>query len=81
MEPIRDVITISDESGNETDFSVEALFDMNDDTFALLRDGEETVLMKVENEESEQYLVGITEEEKESVLVAYEIAVQANPAE
>lgn len=81
MEPIRDIITISDESGNETDFSVEALFDMNDDTFALLRDGEETVLMKVENEESEQYLVGITDEEKESVLDAYEIAVQANPAE
>lgn len=81
METMRDIITISDESGNEIDFSVEALFDMNDDTFALLRDGEETVLMKVENEESEQYLVRITDEEKELVLDAYEIAVQANPAE
>ncbi|OLO26555.1 DUF1292 domain-containing protein [Alkalihalophilus pseudofirmus] len=64
------------------DYSVEALFDMSDHTYALLSSEQDTVLMRVEDHEGEQHLVGITDtEEREAILSAYEIAVEANPAE
>ncbi|MCL7746052.1 MULTISPECIES: DUF1292 domain-containing protein [Halalkalibacter] len=84
MEPneVRDQITIEDEQGHMKDYAVEALFDMEDHSYALLTSNEETILMRVEDEEDEQYLVGITDpEERDSILEAYEIAVEANPAE
>lgn len=81
-ESIRDHVTIEDESGNRKDFAVEALFNMNDESYALLQGSEGLLLMKVEGEESDQYLVGISNpEEAESILNAYEIAVEAAPAE
>ncbi|KHF39898.1 DUF1292 domain-containing protein [Halalkalibacter okhensis] len=84
MEPEkqRDQITIEDENGHMKNYSVEALFDMEDHSYALLSSAEETILMRVEDEEDEQYLVGITDpKERNSILEAYEIAVEANPAE
>ncbi|MDT8861120.1 DUF1292 domain-containing protein [Alkalihalobacillus sp. MEB130] len=79
---VRDQITIEDENGEVRDYSVEALFDMEDHSYALLTSNEDTLLMRVEEEEDEQYLVGITDpEERESILSAYEIAVEANPAD
>jgi uncharacterized protein YrzB (UPF0473 family) len=81
----RDYITVEDEGGVEKQFSVEALFDIEDQTYALLKSDEDlndTIVMQVENEEDEQYLVGIDDPDKtEMVLEAYEIAVGANPAE
>jgi hypothetical protein len=79
MEPneIRDQITVEDEHGQQLNFSVEALFDMKDHSYALLTSNEETLLMRVE-----QYLVGISDpNERDSILQAYEIAVEANPAD
>ncbi|MGO4888059.1 DUF1292 domain-containing protein [Anaerobacillus sp. MEB173] len=79
--PLRDQITVQDQSGNEFKYSVEALFDMDDQSYALLSSNNETVLMRVEDEEDEQYLIGITDEnEREAILEAYQIAVEANPA-
>jgi len=79
---IRDLITVEDESGNEISYEVEALFDMRGETYALLRSESETVLMQVEEDEHGQHLVGLTNEtEKEDILDAYEIAVDAAPAE
>jgi uncharacterized protein YrzB (UPF0473 family) len=84
MDPneMRDRITIEDENGATKDYSVEALFDMEDHSYALLTSTEDTLLMRVEDEEDGQYLVGITDpEERDSILHAYEIAVDANPAD
>lgn len=82
MEDTRDFITVTDEHGQEKEYAIEALFDMEDQSYALLASEEETVLMRVEEIEEEQFLVGITdEEERNSVLSAYEIAVEAAPAE
>ncbi|PLR98272.1 DUF1292 domain-containing protein [Bacillus sp. T33-2] len=79
---IRDLITIEDEQGVEKQYEVEALFDMNGESYALLRSEEETILMRVEDEGGEQFLVGIEDEsERDSILDAYEIAVDAAPAE
>ncbi|WP_078549360.1 DUF1292 domain-containing protein [Litchfieldia alkalitelluris] len=81
-EEVRDTVTIEDENGVEREYMIEALFDMENDAYALLRDGEETILMRIEDEEDEQYLVGIDDpEEKNSILDAYQIAVEAAPAE
>ncbi|MFC4323893.1 DUF1292 domain-containing protein [Litchfieldia salsa] len=81
-EEIRDSVTIEDENGNEKEYHIEALFDMEEDSYALLRDGEETVLMRIEEEDSEQYLVGIDDPtEKNLILDAYQIAVEAAPAD
>ncbi|MET3695920.1 uncharacterized protein DUF1292 [Bacillus oleivorans] len=79
----RDVVIIEDENGTEKEYAVEALFDMEDELYALLRGkNDETLLFRVEDEGEEQYIVGITDPAiKESILDAYQIAVEAAPAE
>ncbi|WLR56976.1 DUF1292 domain-containing protein [Mesobacillus subterraneus] len=79
---IRDLVTVTDGSGKERQFEVEALFEMNGESFAMLRDEEGTVLMRVEEQGGDQYLVGLESEmEKSDLLDAYQIAVDAAPAE
>jgi len=82
---IRDYVTVEDEHGIIKQFAIEALFDMEEDTFAFLiskEDDNDVVIMQVEDDESGQYLIGIEDsDKKQMVLDAYEIAVQANPAE
>lgn len=79
---IRDLVTVADEHGNQKQYEVEALFEMKGESFALLRDPEGTVLMRVEEQGGEQFLVGLNNEiEKSYLLDAYQIAVDAAPAE
>ncbi|WP_088105396.1 DUF1292 domain-containing protein [Halalkalibacter urbisdiaboli] len=76
-----DRITIVDDTGVEKDFLVEALFDMEGESYALLsaNQDEEMLLMRVEeDEDKEQYLVDVSEEEVENILAAYHIAVEAD---
>lgn len=73
----RDYITIEDTEGNRKDLAVEALFEMNDKSYALLKGKDETMVMKVEGEEGNQYLVGISDPlERNAILDAYQIAVE-----
>ncbi|MFJ5762270.1 DUF1292 domain-containing protein [Neobacillus sp. NPDC093182] len=78
----RDYITIKDDDGNLKDFAVEALFEMEGKSYALLAAEDETMVMQVEGEEGDQYLVGISDPvESQSILDAYQIAVKEAPAE
>jgi len=78
----RDYITIEDDQGNLKEFAVEALFDMADESYALLKAEDETIVMKIEGEEGNQDLVGINDpSESEAILDAYQIAVENAPAE
>ncbi|YCA13418.1 DUF1292 domain-containing protein [Bacillus sp. AK128] len=78
----RDFITIQDKDGFEKEYAVEALFDMEDHSYALLQNIDETILMRIETEGEEQYLIGINDpDERNSVLDAYQIAVDAAPAD
>jgi uncharacterized protein YrzB (UPF0473 family) len=78
----RDYITIKDDDGNLKDFAVEALFEMEGKSYALLAAEDETMLMQVEGEEGDQYLVGISDPvESQSILDAYQVAVEEAPAE
>jgi uncharacterized protein YrzB (UPF0473 family) len=78
----RDYITIKDEQGNLKDFAVEALFDMEGRSYALLAAEDETMVMQVVGDEGDQYLVGISDPvESQSILDAYQIAVEQAPAE
>ena len=78
----RDSITIEDLSGKQREYAVEALFEMDGKMYALLRHGEEMLLMQVKEEDGSQVLVGLEDpEEAESILSAYQIAVEASPAE
>jgi len=79
---IRDLITVENEAGEHISYEVEALFDMNGETYALLRSKEDTVLMQVEEDEYGQHLVGLSNRgKKDAILDAYEIAVDAAPAD
>jgi len=73
-------ITVEDEQGNEKEYAVEALFDMNEEWYALLTSDEDRILMRVVDGEAEdQYLVGIDDpEEAAFVLDAYQIALEAD---
>ncbi|MDM5326600.1 DUF1292 domain-containing protein [Neobacillus sp. CF12] len=78
----RDYITIKDDEGNIKDFAVEALFEMEGRSYALLAAEDETIVMEVEGVEGDQYLVGISDPtESQSILDAYQIAVEEAPAE
>ncbi|HWO98366.1 MAG TPA: DUF1292 domain-containing protein [Bacillus sp. (in: firmicutes)] len=78
----RDFVTIEDEHGIEKQYAIEALFDMEGNSYALLKADDETLLMRVEDDGDEQYLVGLSDpEERESILDAYQIAVEAAPAD
>jgi hypothetical protein len=75
----RDTITIEDENGRQEKYMVEALFEMKGGSYAMLKsdNNDHTIVMKVEEEGPEQYLVNIkNEEDYESILAAYEIAVE-----
>jgi hypothetical protein len=75
----RDSITIEDENGNQEQYSVEALFEMKGNSYAMLKSDNtnHTIVMKVEEEGSEQYLVSIgSEKDFDSILDAYQIAVE-----
>ncbi|TXC90804.1 DUF1292 domain-containing protein [Metabacillus litoralis] len=81
----RDFIVVEDEQGHEKQYIVEALFDIEDETFALLQESEDhtnTIIMQVEDEQDGQYLVNIDDHKKKNMILdAYEIAVHANPAD
>ncbi|ASJ55907.1 DUF1292 domain-containing protein [Brevibacillus formosus] len=76
-------ITIEDEQGTEKEYAIEALFDMNEEYYALLASDEDRILMRVVDGEGEdQYLVGIDDpEEAASILDAYQIALEADENE
>lgn len=76
-------ITVEDEHGNVKEYAVEAMFDMNDEWYALLTSDENRILMRVVDGEGEdQYLEGIDDpEEAASVLDAYQIALEADENE
>lgn len=78
---LRDYITVKDEEGNNRAYAVEALFDIEDETYAMLRSEGELVVMRVEGDE-EQYLEGVTDLEMvESILNAYQISIAEAPAD
>ncbi|GAA4702516.1 DUF1292 domain-containing protein [Brevibacillus fulvus] len=73
-------ITVHDEHGQARDYEVEALFDMNEHWYALLRSEDDMILMRVVNDGDEQYLEGIEDpDEAAAILDAYELAVEAEP--
>lgn len=79
---LRDLILIEDEDGIEREYAVEALFDIEDESFALLASGEDLLLMRIEEEEGEQFLIGLDDhEEAENILHAYQVAIDSAPAE
>jgi IMP cyclohydrolase len=78
----RDYITVEDATGNRKEYAIEALFDMEDESYALLVAEDETIVMKVEGDEEDQYLVGISNPtDSQAILDAYQIAVENAPAE
>jgi hypothetical protein len=78
----RDYILIEDNHGNLKEYAVEALFDMEEESYALLKAEDETIVMKIEGVEGNQDLVGINDpSESEAILDAYQIAVEHAPAE
>ncbi|WP_071394898.1 DUF1292 domain-containing protein [Bacillus tuaregi] len=79
---LRDLVTVEDESGRQVSYEVEALFEMQGESYALLRNQDDTILMRVEEDEHGQHLVNISSaSDKESLLDAYQIAVDSVPAE
>ncbi|MGP4071861.1 DUF1292 domain-containing protein [Piscibacillus sp. B03] len=82
MNEEKDRITIQDEHGDERELIVEALFDMEEDSYALLKDDHDTLLMRIEQDGDDQYLVPIDDPEvRDSILDAYEIALEAAPGD
>jgi uncharacterized protein YrzB (UPF0473 family) len=76
-EQARDHIIVKDNQGNEKEYAVAALFDMRDDFYALLKSGDEMIVMKIEEENGRQFLAGRTDPiENEAILDTYQIMVQ-----
>ncbi|ASS74338.1 DUF1292 domain-containing protein [Tumebacillus algifaecis] len=79
---IRDRILVEDDQGVQQEFGVEGMFEMDERNYVLLTNEEDTILMQIVGEGEHQELVGIDDpEEAQSLLDAYQIAVDAAPAE
>jgi hypothetical protein len=79
---LRDSITVTDESGSEIEYFVEALFDVDDESYALIQKDDDMFLMKIEEENGEQYLVGVSNASiGEDIIDAYQIAVEETMAD
>lgn len=62
----------------ESNFVVKALFDVAEESYALIRNDDGIILMKIEEDEDGQYLLPVDSHEiSEALLDAYEIAVQS----
>ncbi|WP_456272017.1 DUF1292 domain-containing protein [Bacillus sp. AK031] len=74
----RDTITVEDGCGIQEEFTVEALFEMKGHSYAMLKSARnQTIVMKVEEDDEEQYLVNIkSQEDYHSLLDAYQVAVE-----
>jgi hypothetical protein len=74
----RDTITVEDGCGIQEEFTVEAMFEMKGQSYAMLKSARnQTIVMKVEDDGGEQYLVNIkSQEDFHSILDAYQIAVE-----
>ncbi|MGM0846280.1 MAG: DUF1292 domain-containing protein [Bacillota bacterium] len=75
----RDMVTIEDENGQQEEYTVEALFEMKGESYAMLKSdpSNHTIVMKVEEEGDDQFLVSIkNEEDVDSILTAYQVAVE-----
>jgi uncharacterized protein YrzB (UPF0473 family) len=78
----RDYVTVVDNEGNEKDYAVEAMFTMEEKSYALLSSDEETIAMRITGEGEVQELEGISDpDELDAILSAYQIAIEAAPAE
>ncbi|MFD2169629.1 DUF1292 domain-containing protein [Tumebacillus lipolyticus] len=78
----RDRIVVEDDQGQKREFSIEGMFEMNDRNYVLLMNEEDSVLMQIVGEGDSQELLGLDDRaEAQSLLDAYQIAVDAAPAE
>lgn len=73
--PEKEYVTIKDDEGNEKVFEIDAMFEMNGHTYAMITADDDTLVMKVEYENGEQTLVSATDEEMENLIDAYNIAI------
>ncbi|MBU9713197.1 DUF3727 domain-containing protein [Evansella tamaricis] len=74
----KEYITLEDEDGNEKVFQIDAMFDMEEHTYAMITSGDETLMMRIEDEDGKQSLVSATEEEIENLMDAYNLALDAD---
>ncbi len=76
---------IEDENGFKKELAEEALFDMDERTYAMLKAMDKTdemIVMEIGRDEHGQYLTGIDDPEKvQMILDAYEVTLKENPAE
>lgn len=78
---LRDSVTIRNELGKEMEYFIEALFDVDHESYALIRNEQDLQLMKIEEIDGEQYFIRVEKPDlHENILEAYQIAVQINPA-
>lgn len=72
-----DHIIVEDEQGYRKEYAVEALFDMRDESYALLKSGNDMVVMRIVVENGQQILSGINDPiESEAILDTYQFVVQ-----
>ncbi len=72
-----DHIIVVDEQGYRKEYAVEALFDMRDESYALLKSGNDMIVMRIVVENGQQILSGINDPiESEAILDTYQFVVQ-----
>ncbi|MFZ2462096.1 MAG: hypothetical protein WAW77_00370 [Caldibacillus thermoamylovorans] len=54
---LRDSVTVQKEQGEEVEYFIEALFDVDDESYALIRNDDETLLMKIEEKMENNFLL------------------------
>ncbi|WP_394232254.1 DUF1292 domain-containing protein [Niallia oryzisoli] len=56
---LRDLITVEDEKGQQLSYEIEALFEMQGESYAMVRKENDTMLMRVKEDEKGQHFVNV----------------------
>jgi uncharacterized protein YrzB (UPF0473 family) len=71
-----ETILIEDEEGNEQEYDVDAVIEMDQIEYVLYSQNGDIQMKRIEREDDEEVLLNVTEEEMEKLFAAYQQALK-----
>ncbi|QTM98017.1 hypothetical protein ERJ70_00965 [Sediminibacillus dalangtanensis] len=70
-----ETISIEDEAGNQKDYEVDAVIEMDKKEYVLYSSGEELKMKRILHEDDDEFLLDVSEEEMAKLIDAYDEAI------
>ncbi|WP_053217502.1 hypothetical protein [Virgibacillus senegalensis] len=70
-----ETISIEDEAGNQQDYEVDAVIEMDNKEYILYSSGNELKMKRILHEDDDEFLLDVSEEEMAKLISAYDEAI------